>query len=319
MQNGFCPRCGRRIDECICQSESTSSPHVTRRERVLSRYNGASLESGVVYSQNREHQAEQRSVSSDNGMPHRSQSAQPVPAESRRFRQSSASQPSGTPPARPNRRPAESPLRQAEGIRYAPRFMDIAMCNGEIPVRRYLVGRIPVFGNGEAQVLVTNRRLIYHSYSHFLLQKKWNLQEVSLDSVNGVNHYWGRGMRRVWFKYIVLALVLGIVSQLLLRGFNDFGIRFPLNQIKWVFYGLVFLFSIIAFRPSYGLQINASNSESTMGTAVNMHGVVQSGGNGIIFNFFPTKEAVTMMNELGACIMDLKVRGDYAIETWKNV
>ena len=52
---------------------------------------------------------------------------------------------------------------------------------------------------------------------------------------------------------------------------------------------------------------------------MNLRGkLMNSAGYGIIFQYKPTADAVKMIKELGACITDLKERGDAAIDTWKN-
>ena len=46
--------------------------------------------------------------------------------------------------------------------------------------------------------------------------------------------------------------------------------------------------------------------------------LLNANGYGIIFQYKPTREAMKMMCEMGACIMDLKERGDAAIDTWRQ-
>ena len=73
-------------------------------------------------------------------------------------------------------------------------------------------------------------------------------------------------------------------------------------------------------KPSYLFSIYASSTGTAMEMGVNLRGkLFSSNGNSILFQYKPTKEAVKMMCEIGACIVDLKQKGDFAIDAWKKV
>ena len=72
-------------------------------------------------------------------------------------------------------------------------------------------------------------------------------------------------------------------------------------------------------KPSYLFSVYASTSTQALTTGVNLRGkIYNSAGYGLVFQYKPTKDAIKMMCEMGACIMDLKNKGDYAIDAWKQ-
>ena len=89
--------------------------------------------------------------------------------------------------------------------------------------------------------------------------------------------------------------------------------------IGLILLGVAVFMGISCRKPSYLFSIYATTSSQAMTTGVNLRGkLFGNNGNGIVFQYKPTQDALTMMCEIGACIVDLKTKGDYAIEAWKK-
>lgn len=215
-------------------------------------------------------------------------------------------------------------MRGSEGAkRTVKRFDTIALGDGEVPIRRYQIGRIQFLGSGSSHVLVTNRRVIAHSESHYLFTVTNSAQEVEIASITGVTTYLGKGFKKklltTGLALLVLSLILLIISSSYGRylgmggGVTGFGVFLLITSIALI---------IFSRRPCFIFSVNANNSGNALRTEVNTAGVLTSshgGSGGLIFNFAPTEEVVKMIRELGACILDVKAKGDYAIDTWKNI
>ncbi|NLI22013.1 MAG: hypothetical protein GX418_10760 [Clostridiales bacterium] len=207
------------------------------------------------------------------------------------------------------------------GRHYVQRFENIALCEGESAIRQYRIGVMKWFGSGTADVLVTNRRVIMHSQSNYLLMMASTLQEVAIDSITGISSYFGKGFKKL---FLVLGIILTLLSFTLFSSFSALsrwnGSIGPISIVPWLVLLVGVALLLMSRRPSYLFSINAAASAEAINTSANMTGVRLSGhGTGILFTFKPTEESVTMMHELGACVMDIKSKGDYAAEVWKNV
>lgn len=202
-----------------------------------------------------------------------------------------------------------SPSKKSEVVfLQKPTFDGIVLCSDETPIRQYEIGAMKLFGSGSATVTVTNRRVILHSFSRYLFSKTNMLQEVPIESVTGVSTYCGQGIKPFFLIWGTIFTLTGLALR------SQLSLPFVLF---FLFAGITLIF--ISRRPTFSFVVSAAMSGSGISTAVNVRGVMLSShGNGIVFTFNATDEALSMMRELGACIMDIKAKGDIAIKDWQN-
>lgn len=205
---------------------------------------------------------------------------------------------------------------------YIRRFDKIALIRDEVVVRQYHIGEFAKLlgsvGKGSASIIITNKRVISKQDSEYFGTSSTSVEEITLDSIAGVTNYYSQG-------FTIWRLVAAVV--LLLIGLITFGTAFS----RWSGFDFTKFLLALGFcaaavymglksrKPSYLFSVYASTVNQAMTMGANLRGkIFGSQGNGIVFQYKPTKEAVNMMCEIGACIVDLKQKGDYAVETWKK-
>lgn len=207
----------------------------------------------------------------------------------------------------------------AAGSFYVERFDNLALAQGETVVRQYHIGKfasmLGLAGKGNSSILVTNKRVISKSDTNYLLTSSNMVEEIALSDVSGVKTYYAQGIT-IWRLWIaVIASIAALVG--LIGAFSE-----GLGMLAlFVIAGLIAAWMFMTMRkPSYLFSIYSGATSPAMVMGANLRGkLMNAGGNGIVFQYKPTKEAVKMMCEMGACIMDLKSRGDAAIDSWKRV
>ena len=203
------------------------------------------------------------------------------------------------------------------GDTYLEKLDNIELAHGEVIVRQYNVGKfVKMFGigHGSATIIVTNKRIISKADTNYLLTSSNMLEEVSLKDVIGVKNYYAQGITKWRLMGAIYSFIAWIMA--LIMAFQEGGAAFLLPLIVA---GIMVYFIVTMRRPSYLFHIYCSAINTAMVTGVNLRGkLMNSAGYGIIFQYKPTRDAVKMISELGACITDLKERGDAAIDTWKN-
>ena len=196
------------------------------------------------------------------------------------------------------------------------KFETFTLCNDETVVKTYHIGKVKLFGKGEATMTVTNKRLILRMNSSFFLNRFESLQETQIDGVTSVISSVNQGFKIAFLIFGVIACGIGLFSV------SSIGISLlNLRSLLWG-PGLLVV-GIIALKmsrtPAYQLNILAGNNSSTLATSGNQRGIRKRvPGEGIVFTYLPTPEAYVMMNELGALVYDIKTKGDYAIDIWKS-
>lgn len=207
------------------------------------------------------------------------------------------------------------------GDYYIERFDNIALAQGEVVVRQYHIGEFKnrlgiISGNGKASVIITNKRVISKQDSTTAGASSTSVEEINLENVQGVKNLYSQGYT-IWRILLAIAwLPAGIGG--FFTAFSH-GVNLLELLISLVFIALGGYMAITCRMPSYLFSVYASSSAQVLTTGANLRGkLFNSKGNGLIFQYKPTKEAIKMMCEMGACIMDLKNKGDYAIDAWKQ-
>lgn len=208
------------------------------------------------------------------------------------------------------------------GSYYIRRFDKIALIQDEVVVKQYHIGEfakgLSQTGRGSASIIITNKRVISKQDSDYFGSSSTSVEEIALDNVAGVKNYFSQGYT-IW--RLVIAALAGLIG--IIATFSAFGgwsgFSFTKFLIGLVLCGVAVYMGITSRKPSYLFSIYAGSTNTAMEMGANLRGkIFNSNGNGILFQYKPTKEAVKMMCEIGACIIDLKQKGDYAIEAWKK-
>ena len=208
------------------------------------------------------------------------------------------------------------------GAYYIQRFGKIALIQDEVVVKQYHIGEfakgLGPAGKGSASIIITNKRVISKQDSDYFGSSSTSIEEISLDSVAGVKNYFSQGYT-IWRLVVAaIAALIGIIT--IVSSFvGRWGFDFTQFLIGLGACGVAVYMGITSRKPSYLFSIYATTVNQAMEMGANLRGkIFNSSGNGILFQYKPTKEAVNMMCEIGACIVDLKQKGDYAIESWKR-
>ncbi len=198
----------------------------------------------------------------------------------------------------------------------------VELSEGEIVVRCYhiteMYSRFLKKQEARGDITVTNKRLIYQGKGKTSLI----VNEIPIESVSAVNTFMGSGFN-------IGNLLLGI-------GFLIAAIALIFTVIFFII-GLVLAFIFLSgcFNSGYGLTIKTSDIKG-VGVSLGQSDVTRGGSGGILSKLFaslfstsgqgavlarrasPTQEALVLMNELGALVLDLKIMGDRAIPKWQN-
>ena len=228
---------------------------------------------------------------------------------------------------------------------YTEHFNNIALAQGEIVVRQYHIGVMPdtsfiwlllspilflickltskasVKRKGGAYVVITNKRVISKSDSSFLGMNTTSVEEIALENVVGVKNYYSLGyyILKIHLLIVFVGCVLVSFNRVFAKGLF-ISERIGLLAIVVICFLLAFLLARSIRKPSYLFSVYASSTGQALVQGSNMLGkMIDRYSTGIVFRYRPTTEAVKMMCEMGACIMDLKNKGDYAIDAWKQV
>lgn len=213
---------------------------------------------------------------------------------------------------------SEAEIANRAGGYYIDRFDNIALAQGEVVVRQYHIGEfaqtLGFVGTGKASVIITNKRVISKQDSNAAGFSNTSVEEINLENVMGVSNFYSQGYT-IW--RIVVAVLSGLIGFAMLGTDGFFG-----GTVKLIGLGLIGVAIYMAMKcrkPSYLFSVYASTATQALTTGVNLRGkLFSSNGYGLVFQYKPTQDAVKMMCEMGACIMDLKNKGDYAIEAWKQ-
>lgn len=208
------------------------------------------------------------------------------------------------------------------GAYYIKRFDKIALIQGEVVVKQYHIGEfakgLGPAGKGSASIIVTNKRVISKQDSDFFGSSSTSVEEITLDNIAGVKNYYSQGYT-IW-RLIIAGFSALIGLGAILTSFGGWrGFNFLQFLLGLACCGVAVYMGYTSRKPSYLFSIYASNTNQAMVMGANLRGkFFNSGGYGIMFQYKPTKEAVKMMCEIGACIVDLKQKGDFAIDAWKK-
>lgn len=190
----------------------------------------------------------------------------------------------------------------------------VELSEGEVVVRTYHITTCNK-PKSRGDIAVTNKRIIYQGKG----KTSTTVKEVPIQSVSAINTYCGSGFN---FGQMVLGILCVIVGLVFIAT-----IFVPIIA---VFLAIGFFAS--SFNSGYSLSIKSSEVTGT-GISVGSSDIsVAGGGSGMFKRLFstsgqgaalavnasPTKQALQMMNELGALVLDLKIMGDRAVGKWQG-
>lgn len=205
--------------------------------------------------------------------------------------------------------PRLSPNRMPEGI---------GLGIGEEIVKRYKIGRYTL-RQGEVSVIVTNKRVIRYEESNWLGMQTNRIDEINIDAVHGTSCTVARSISILG---LVVSVVLFLYGFTALSGFSGRGYytgdaRIAALGIASIVAAIIII--INSFKPTLHFQLHGAVGSPVLQTDINMFGrIFGRNYSSVVFQFKPTAETTVMLKEIGACIYDLKVLGDKAIDKWKK-
>lgn len=157
---------------------------------------------------------------------------------------------------------------------------------------------------------VTNKRVIFYGRG----SSSRVVKEVVLDSVSGIDCFYGMDIRVGRLVFGVILAILGIVLK---SGIDDmfYGNRGTPALLLTV---IGVLLVALSLRKCFYLSIFSSKAN---GSPISIGGQPRNVlGNGALYTLTsrPTQDTDRMLSELGALIQDLQTMGDHAIDKWKN-
>lgn len=176
----------------------------------------------------------------------------------------------------------------------------VRLTDGEVVIRNYSCSRVGLILRMNGYLMVTNKRLVFYGSS---LTSKI-LQEIPIETTGAITAF--RGIK---FNLIILAISLSLFSL----GFYipSWGRYTGYKILAFIAAIIVFILSI---RPTLLLSIK-STAASGDGIIFGMFNNLFSAGS--ILSGRDGKDTDEMMRDLGAIVMDLKQKGDLAVEDWK--
>ena len=206
----------------------------------------------------------------------------------------------------------------------------LELSEGEQVVRCYHITILKSFflrrQKSRGDVAVTNKRIIFQGKG----KSSTYVTEIPIESVSAINTYYGSG-------FAILQLILGIIFAI---GFIFFLVQGIGSRYIGGFLILLAFISLIigalliwkSYKRAYSLAISSADIKG-LGISVGDSTVTVAGrragplaalfttsgqGAALSLNADPTPEAILMMNELGALVLDLKILGDRAVTKWQN-
>ncbi len=189
----------------------------------------------------------------------------------------------------------------------------IAMGMGEQVVKQYKIGQYTL-RQGSIDVIVTNKRVIRYEESHWMGMQTNCIDEINIDAVHGTSCTMMRSISVLGLIFCLVLLIFGISLMTVRSQFGGGG--FPLPGIICLIVAALVL--IKSFKPTLLFSLHGSVGGPALETNVNVLGrLFGKNYSSVVFQFKPTNETTVMLKEIGACIYDLKVLGDKAIDKWK--
>ena len=180
---------------------------------------------------------------------------------------------------------------------------ELILAENEQIIKEYLCSNVKLgFFKANGYLTVTNKRLIFNGRA----TGSRISSEVNLNSVSGLDCYYGLNIK-------ILFVILAVASV----GYGIVGIK---EHIMVPFIGLLVgaFFLFFGVRKAFYLSIyssEANESSISMGQGAT---TLFGRSAGITLNSKPTPDTDVMLNELGALVQDIKTLGDHAIAKWKE-
>lgn len=207
-------------------------------------------------------------------------------------------------------------------------FDNIALSQDEVVVRQYHIGAFSglrsLLGTGNAYMIITNKRVISKSDTNYLGTSSNSVEEMNIESIAGAKTLYYKGLSIPKLVIGIIACLIGLImlfnSFSLLDSYRtaDMGTTLLISSLVCIAAGVLLIF--FCRKPSYLFHLYTKSATAALTTGANLRGkILNSAGYGLVFQFKPTDEAIPMMREIGACITDIRDKGDYAIQAWQKL
>ena len=192
----------------------------------------------------------------------------------------------------------------------------VLLSEGEIVVRSYHITILKslLFRRQKARgdVCITNKRIVYQGKG----KVSTFVNEVPIESVSAVSTYCGSGFK-IGYVLFGIACFLGVFTLFPLGLF----LLIPAAYFFYKSYNRCYSL-VISSSDIKGVGVEVGDSTVTMASRRTffLFNLFTTTGQGAALSIDsnPTPEAILMMNELGAIVLDLKIMGDRAIEKWQS-
>lgn len=183
---------------------------------------------------------------------------------------------------------------------------------------------------------VTNKRLIFHGFSagfgNSIMEKVFNssnvetgtnsriVNEVKIDSISGLNTFYGAKINAGKFILGIALLILAIVLFATSSRVSWSTGRRSISGFQ-VILGIVALGLSIwqfskTFRRTFFCKVYSSQATGAISIGEGMGGII-GGAATFSMSALPTAQTDLMIKELGAMILDIQALGDRGVKKWQ--
>lgn len=189
-----------------------------------------------------------------------------------------------------------------------PNSFDIRLSDGEVIVKTYHCSHLTL-QRCDGYLTVTNRRVIFRGKGI----GSRIVKEISISSITGLDTFYGTNINYILLLIGLLLILAGFNS---LRGIEYNGFLGVLSTLLG--FGVGALFIKMSIKRTFKLGIYSSTAHLS---PINV-GLGSLGLTSLMAAYTlvaaPTHQTDVMMRQLGALIMDIQSRGDFAIEAWAD-
>lgn len=191
------------------------------------------------------------------------------------------------------------------------RWDGIKLTEGEQVIRTYKCCDL-LLPNITGKLSVTNKRILFTGAGSSSRVSK----ELKIDSVSGIDCHYGTNIR---ILRLIVAIILAVVGFIVLGQAANY--YYAGDGLKTIGIFLVIIGGVLGFlsvRPTFNFVVYAKDTHvSPISLGEGASSLV---GNTAIMSVVgrPGADTDRMLREIGALIMDLQMRGDLAIDSWKE-
>jgi len=176
---------------------------------------------------------------------------------------------------------------------------------GEFPIRNFFISRLWLVPPSRANILVTNLRVILYGIGGTgIFGRHRILEEVHLDKVIGLQCFIAWGLNLWMLGGGILMLAAGLLPFLHVTPLFSILDRARFSSLLYALIILGILFILLCFRQLFYVSVKAFGGLAQELTLKAKRGFGWSAGPDFQFGMKPGPDALTLVRELGAVILD---------------